>query len=143
MRSEHGRPVPEFLGDLPPCDAKRLAHFVLPGPGRKADQLNWALRPEALAQVLAADVDDPSRVFVGVFDADSVPDPDTLRWIAGEERAGRGALAYQGVTLSLANWDMPRDPGPHLRRAAVVDLHPRVPRAARQRGPAHPASSSA
>ena len=77
----------------------------MPGPGRKAEQLNWALRPEALAQVLEADAADPSRVFVGVFDADSIPDPDTLRWIAGEELAGRAALAYQGVTLSLANWD--------------------------------------
>jgi hypothetical protein len=95
----------QFLGDLPPYDAKRLSHLVLPGPGRKAEQLNWALRPEALAQILEADAADPSRVFVGVFDADSVPDPDTLRWIASEELAGWGALAYQGVTLSLANWE--------------------------------------
>ena len=95
----------QFLGSLPPYDAKRLAHLVLPGPGRKAEQLNWALRPEALAEVLEGGTADPARVFVGVFDADSVPDPDTLRWIAGEELAGRGALAYQGVTLSLGNWD--------------------------------------
>jgi cellulose synthase/poly-beta-1,6-N-acetylglucosamine synthase-like glycosyltransferase len=94
----------QFIGDLPPYDAKRLAHLVMPGPGRKAEQLNWALRPEALAQILEAAAAEPSRVFVGVFDADSVPDPDTLRWIAGEELAGRRALAYQGVTLSLANW---------------------------------------
>jgi hypothetical protein len=106
-----GMPAPtgtlcrRFLSDLPPYDAKRVAHLVLPGPGRKAEQLNWALRPEALAQILEGDLSDPARVFVGVFDADSVPDPDTLRWIAGEELAGRGALAYQGVTLSLANWD--------------------------------------
>jgi hypothetical protein len=95
----------QFLSDLPPYDAKRLSHLVLPGPGRKAEQLNWALRPEALAQILEGDAADPSRVFVGVFDADSIPDPDTLRWIAGEELAGRGALAYQGVTLSIGNWD--------------------------------------
>jgi hypothetical protein len=94
-----------LIGDLPAYEGKRLAHLVLPGPGRKAEQLNWALRPEALAQVLEGHAADPSRVFVGVFDADSVPDPDTLRWIAGEELAGRGARAYQGVTLSLANWD--------------------------------------
>jgi len=93
-----------FLADLPPYDAKRLTHLVMPGAGRKAEQLNWALRPEALAAVLEGDALDPSRVFVGVFDADSVPDPDTFRWIAGEELAARGALAYQGVTLSLANW---------------------------------------
>jgi Glycosyl transferase family group 2 len=93
-----------FLADLPPYDAKRLTHVVMSGPGRKAEQLNWALRPEILHTVLEAHALDPSRVFVGVFDADSVPDPDTLRWMAGEEIAGRGALAYQGVTLSLANW---------------------------------------
>ena len=93
-----------FLADLPAYDAKRLTHLVMPGSGRKAEQLNWALRPEVLQSVLEADVLDPHRVFVGVFDADSAPDPDTLRWMAGEEMAGRGALAYQGVTLSLANW---------------------------------------
>jgi hypothetical protein len=104
MPGSTGALCQQFLADLPPYDAKRLAHLVLPGPGRKAEQLNWALRPEALAQILEADAADPSRVFVGVFDADSIPDPDTLRWIAGEELAGRGVLAYQGVTLSLANW---------------------------------------
>jgi hypothetical protein len=104
MPESTGTLCQQFLADLPPYDAKRLAHLVLPGPGRKAEQLNWALRTEALAQILEADAADPSRVFVGVFDADSVPDPDTLRWIAGEQLAGRGALAYQGVTLSLANW---------------------------------------
>jgi cellulose synthase/poly-beta-1,6-N-acetylglucosamine synthase-like glycosyltransferase len=105
MPESTGTLCQQFLGDLPPYDAKRLAHLVLPGPGKKAEQLNWALRPEALARILEADAADPSGVFVGVFDADSVPDPDTLRWIAGEELAGRGALAYQGVTLSVANWD--------------------------------------
>jgi cellulose synthase/poly-beta-1,6-N-acetylglucosamine synthase-like glycosyltransferase len=104
MPESTGTLCQQFLADLPPYDAKRLAHLVLPGPGRKAEQLNWALRSEALVQILEADATEPSRVFVGVFDADSVPDPDTLRWIAGEELAGRGALAYQGVTLSLANW---------------------------------------
>jgi len=93
-----------FIAELPPYEAKRLSHLVMPGPGRKAEQLNWALRPEALAQILEDNALDPRRVFVGVSDADSVPDPDTLRWIAGEELAGREALAYQGVTLSLANW---------------------------------------
>jgi hypothetical protein len=105
MPASTGALCRQFLADLPAYDAKRLAHFVLPGSGRKAEQLNWALRPEALAQILEGDAADPSRVFVGVFDADSVPDPDTLRWIAGEELSGRGALAYQGVTLSLANWE--------------------------------------
>jgi hypothetical protein len=93
-----------FLAELPPYDAKRLTHLAMPGAGRKAEQLNWALRPEAVAAMLGEAALDPGRVFVAVSDADSVPDPDTYRWIAGEELAGRGALAYQGVTLSLGNW---------------------------------------
>jgi hypothetical protein len=76
----------------------------MPGPGRKAQQLNWALRPEALREILG-DSFDPSRVFVGVSDADSIPDPDAYRWIAAREIAGQGSLAYQGITLSLANYD--------------------------------------
>jgi len=104
MEASTGTLCERFLADLPPYEAKRLTHLTMPGPGRKAEQLNWALRPEALAAVLEEHAADPSRVFVGVFDADSVPDPDACRWIAGEELAGRGAVAYQGVTLSLANW---------------------------------------
>jgi hypothetical protein len=104
MSESTGALCRRFLADLPAYDAKRLTHLVMPGLGRKAEQLNWALRPEVLQSVLEAHALDPGRVFVGVFDADSVPDPDTLRWMAGEEMAGRGALAYQGVTLSLANW---------------------------------------
>ena len=138
MPESTGALCQQFLADLPPYDAKRLAHLVMPGPGRKAEQLNWALRPEALGQILEADAADPSRVFVGVFDADSVPDPDTLRWIAGEELAGRRALAYQGVTLSLGELERARYPRPHLRHPAVVDLHARVAGAPRQRGVAHP-----
>jgi len=94
-----------FIAELPPYEAKRLTHLVMPGSGRKAEQLNWALRPETLAALLEDAALDPRRVFVAVSDADSIPDPDTLRWIAGEELGGPGARAYQGVTLSLANWD--------------------------------------
>ena len=104
MAESTGTLVRRFLGELPPYEAKRLTHLVMPGPGRKAEQLNWALRPEALAAVLADQVADPARVFVALSDADSVPDHDVYRWIAGEELAGHGALAYQGVTLSLGNW---------------------------------------
>jgi cellulose synthase/poly-beta-1,6-N-acetylglucosamine synthase-like glycosyltransferase len=120
--AEDERPHPEmeestgglcrrFLADLPPYEAKRLTHLVMPGPGRKAEQLNWALRPDALGTILEGHAATPERVFVGVFDADSIPDPDTLRWIAAEELGGRGAPAYQGVTLSLANWDALPTPG--------------------------------
>ena len=55
-----------FLADLPAYDAKRLTHLVMTGPGRKAEQLNWALRPEVLQTVLDVHALDPSRVFVGV-----------------------------------------------------------------------------
>jgi cellulose synthase/poly-beta-1,6-N-acetylglucosamine synthase-like glycosyltransferase len=99
-----GELVRRLRETLPPYQQKRLAHLVMPGPGRKAHQLNWALRPEALAHVLGDGVD-PARVFVGVSDADSIPDLDTYRWIASRELAGPGASAYQGITLSLANYD--------------------------------------
>jgi len=104
MRESTGAIIRRFLAELPPYEAKRLTHLVMPEPGRKAEQLNWALRPEVLASVLEDAGVGAGQVFVGISDADSVPDPDTYRWIAGEELAGHGALAYQGVTLSLANW---------------------------------------
>ena len=98
-----GELVRRLRETLPPYQQKRLTHLAMPGAGRKAHQLNWALRPEALREILGEDLD-PARVFVGVSDADSLPDPDTYRFIAQEELAGRGALAYQGITLSLANY---------------------------------------
>src|SRR6266446_1697787 len=33
------------------------------------------------------------------------PDPNVYRWIAADVLAGRGRAAYQGVTLSLANFE--------------------------------------
>src|SRR5438477_319436 len=75
----------------------------MPGSGRKAHQLNWALRPETLGVTLGEGYD-PRRVYVGVSDADSLPDRNVYRWMAAEVLAGRGAPAYQGVTLSLANF---------------------------------------
>ena len=104
MVASTGELVRRLRDSLPPYQQKRLSHLVMPGPGRKAHQLNWALRPEAIDEILGADVD-PQRVFVGVSDADSLPDPDTYRWIAHRELTGPGALAYQGITLSLGNYD--------------------------------------
>src|SRR6202795_4762035 len=92
-----GELVRRLRETLPPYQQKRLAHLVMPGPGRKAQQLNWALRPEALREILGEQYD-PSRVFVGVSDADSIPDPDTYRWIAERELGGQENLAYQGLT---------------------------------------------
>jgi cellulose synthase/poly-beta-1,6-N-acetylglucosamine synthase-like glycosyltransferase len=104
MGASTGELVRRLRESLPPYQQKRLTHLAMPGIGRKAQQLNWALRPQFLRETLGDD-HDPSRVFVGVSDADSVPDPDTYRWIAHRELAGPGALAYQGIPLSLANYD--------------------------------------
>src|SRR5262249_30828372 len=64
MPESTGALVRRFLAELPPYEAKRLTHLVMLGPGRKAEQLNWALRPEALSAVLEEHAGDPSRVFV-------------------------------------------------------------------------------
>jgi cellulose synthase/poly-beta-1,6-N-acetylglucosamine synthase-like glycosyltransferase len=95
--------VRRLRGILPPSQQAQLHLLTMPGPGRKPHQLNWALRPEALREILGDDVD-PACVFVGVSDADSRPHPDTFRWIADREVTGQGMCAYQGVTLSLANY---------------------------------------
>ena len=104
MAVSTGELVRRLRETLPPYQQKRLSHVVMPGPGRKAHQLNWALRPEVLREILTEETD-PRRVFVGVSDADSIPDPDTYRWIAQRELGGQGSLAYQGIPLSLANYD--------------------------------------
>ena len=97
--------VRRFRDGLPPWQQKMLTVVVAPeAPGRKAHQLNWALRPETLRAVLGEDVD-PTGVWIGVSDADSLPDRNTYRWLAADILSGRGRLAYQGVTLSLANFD--------------------------------------
>jgi hypothetical protein len=96
--------VRRFRESLPPWQQKMLSVVALPGEGRKADQLNWALRSEFLRALLNGHAD-PARVFVGVSDADSIPDPNTYRWIAADVLGGSAHVAYQGVTLSLANFD--------------------------------------
>ncbi|HTO13948.1 MAG TPA: glycosyltransferase [Candidatus Binatia bacterium] len=97
--------VRRFRDGLPPWQQKMLTLVTAPAaPGRKAHQLNWALRPRTLRAVLGDDAD-PARVWIGVSDADSLPDRNTYRWLAHDVLSGRGRLAYQGVTLSLANFD--------------------------------------
>jgi glycosyl transferase family 2 len=97
-----GEVVRRFRDELPPLYQKMLSVVVAPGPGRKAHQLNWALRPAFLKSLLG-DVD-PARVYVGCSDADSIPDRNIFRWLAHDVRTGGGSPAYQGVTLSLANF---------------------------------------
>jgi hypothetical protein len=96
--------VRRFRQELPPYQQKMLSHVAMPGPGRKAHQLNWALREETVRALLGDD-HDPTRVYVGVSDADSLPDRNVYRWIAADVLGHGGSLAYQGVTLSLANFD--------------------------------------
>jgi len=96
--------VRRFRDGLPPWQQKMLSIVAMPGEGRKAHQLNWALRAEVLQPLLGGQVD-PARVWIGLSDADSIPDPNVYRWIAADIRRGSGRLAYQGVTLSLANFD--------------------------------------
>ena len=96
--------VRRFRDRLPPWQQKMLSIVALPTAGRKAHQLNWALRPATLRPLLG-DAYDPARVWIGVSDADSLPDRNVYRWIAAQVLAGRGAQAYQGVTLSLANFE--------------------------------------
>jgi len=96
--------VRRFRDALPPWQQKMLTIVTLPTAGRKAHQLNWALRPESLRAVLGSG-HDPARVWIGVSDADSVPDRNVYRWLAAEVLKGSDRLAYQGVTLSLANFE--------------------------------------
>jgi hypothetical protein len=95
--------VRRFRAELPPWQQKMLTLTVMPGPGRKAQQLNWALRPDFLRALLGADYD-AARVYVGVSDADSIPDRHVYAWIADDVLRGPGRIAYQGVTLSLKNF---------------------------------------
>ena len=96
--------VRRFRAELPPWQQKQLSQLAMPGEGRKAHQLNWALRPELVETLLDGQYD-PTRVYIGVSDADSLPDRNTYRWIAADVLTGGGSLAYQGVTLSLGNFD--------------------------------------
>ena len=97
--------VRRFREGLPPWQQKMLSLVAMPpGGGAKAAQLNWALRPEVLKPLLDLRYD-PARVWIGLSDADSIPDPNAYRWIAADLAQNRGRLAYQGVTLSLANFD--------------------------------------
>src|SRR5438445_4989330 len=98
-----GELVRRFREGLPPWQQKMLSLVAMPGEGRKARQLNWALRPEVLKPLLDLRYD-PARVWIGLSDADSIPDPNVYRWIAADLAQNRGQLAYQGVTLSLANF---------------------------------------
>src|SRR6267142_6232517 len=104
MEASTAELVRRFRLELPPWQQKMLSLLVMPGRGRKAHQLNWALRPDNLAAVLGDGVD-ASRIWVGVSDADSIPDRNAFRWIAADVVHDCGHEAYQGVTLSLANFD--------------------------------------
>src|SRR5581483_9924265 len=69
MRASTAELVRRFRATLSASERNRLLHLVLPGPGRKADQLNWALRPDFLKQAFGRSID-ARRIFVAVSDAD-------------------------------------------------------------------------
>src|SRR2546428_10710177 len=94
-------------GGLPSWQQKMLSVVAMPGAGRKAHQLNWALRPETLGATLGEGYD-PRRIYVGVSDADSLPDRNVDRWIAAQALAGRGAPAHPGRPLPHAHLAAPR-----------------------------------
>src|SRR5438876_68675 len=104
MEASTAELVRRFRAELPPWQQKQLSQLAMPGEGRKAHQLNWALRPELVETLLDGQYD-PTHVYIGLSDADSLPDRNTYRWIAADLLYGRGSLAYQGVTLSLSNFD--------------------------------------
>src|SRR2546430_2810790 len=108
--------VRRFRAELPPWQQKQLTQLTMPGEGRKAHQLNWALRPAFLHSLLDGQAD-PARVWVGVSDADSIPDQNTYRWIAADTLTAGGpdggdSRAHPGVTLSLPTVHRPRTRAP-------------------------------
>src|SRR5262249_55604194 len=63
----------------------------------KADQLNFALHRLGLHGVRREDL------FVGVYDADSSPDPRILRYLAWQIHQDKNAKAFQQVPLYFQN----------------------------------------
>ncbi|HEY1365850.1 MAG TPA: glycosyltransferase [Gaiellaceae bacterium] len=84
----------------------RLVHVHCDSGGdrSKADQLTFALRELGLAGSRAADT------FVGVYDADSSPDPRTLTYVAARAAADPELRAIQQVPLYFQNLRDARGP---------------------------------
>ncbi len=135
MIASTGELVRRLRDGLPPYQQKRLTHLVMPGPGRKAHQLNWALRPRGARR-------DPGR---GRRSRARLRRRQR-RGLAARSRhvpldrppradgAGRaGVSGHHAVARQLRS---PADPRKDLRHPAVLDLHPRVAGAAHQRGQA-------
>ena len=97
-----GEVVRRFRDELPPLYQKMLSVVALPGPGPQGApaQLGAAARIPAVAARRARS----RAVYVGCSDADSIPDRNIFRWLADDVLTTGGSLAYQGVTLSLANF---------------------------------------
>src|SRR5207247_2081455 len=60
MEASTAELVRRFRAELPPWQQKQLSQLAMPGEGRKAHQLNWALRPELLRALLEGQAD-PAR----------------------------------------------------------------------------------
>jgi len=65
--------VRRFRAELLPWQQKMLTLSVMPGPGRKAQQLNWGLRPEFLHTLTA----------LGGFQASGATEDSTLGYALG------------------------------------------------------------
>ena len=135
-----GELVRRLRETLPPYQQKRLTHLV-DARARAARRTSSTGRcaPRRCARS-SARTSIPRRVFVGRERRRLDPRPRHLSLDRpARSWPGTGALAYQGITLSLANYDRLDHPREDLRHPAVVDLHPRVDRAAHQRGQARAA----
>src|SRR5205814_7034492 len=66
--------VRRFRAELPPWQQKQLSQLAMPGEGRKAHQLNWALRPELLRTLLAGQ-GYPARAWLAARAPASMPAP--------------------------------------------------------------------
>jgi hypothetical protein len=84
------RALGKCIADCPPACEVRTIRF--PGrTGNKADQMNYALRVLAADGAIAAD----RATYIGVYDADSRPPPQTLRQVALCANAGAPAAIQQ------------------------------------------------
>ena len=136
MEASTAELVRRFRAELPPYQQKMLSQLAMPGAGRKAHQLNWALRAEHLRTLLGEDYD-PRQVFIGVSDADSVPDRNVYRWIAADVMtAAGGEPRLPGSDPVPGQLRSAAGEGTRVRGPAVVDLHPRLDRSPHQRGSA-------
>jgi len=99
-----------------------LSHLVMPGPGRKAHQLNWALRPEAL------------EVFCQPRLTALVQRLDSLEGLARVTATGEAVCASESLARTPPAWLVQSRSGPWFQRlrAGESTVLARAPAAAGQ-----------